>query len=60
MSQNGTQQNGASVEEFKLSKLIKVHRDAVRDMALYEDLSGAPKLVTVSRDGDSKIFSVIW
>lgn len=56
MAQNGT----STVEEFKLSKLIKVHRDAVRDMALYEDFGGAPKLVTVSRDGDAKIFSVIW
>lgn len=45
--------------EYKLSKMIKVHRDAVREMALYEDVSGAQKLVTVSRDCDAKIFPIV-
>ncbi|KAJ6221723.1 hypothetical protein RDWZM_000268 [Blomia tropicalis] len=46
-------------KQYQLSKLIKAHSNAIRDMFQYSDISGSPKLVTVSRDCDAKIFSII-
>ena len=44
---------------FQFKKMIKIHNNAVRSMALYSDVLGNQKLVTASRDGDAKIFPIV-